>query len=305
MGSIQYIAHNHIDQQKWDACIGQSSQGLVYAYSWYLNIMSPCWHALVLGDYEAVMPLTGRQKWGISYLYQPAFCAELGIFSKASVSEELILDFLENIPARYQYIDICLNRNNIFQLANYPFKLRRNYILSLDSSYELLSYHYSENHTRNIKKAKKNGLLFDMGNDINKAIELSRVQPKNVSSYLNHEWISFEQLFHVGLSRQAAACAYVSDTHGNLLSAAIFFYSHHTWFYMAAGTTKEGRNLGASHFLIDQFIHQHAGTHVYLDFEGSDVDSVALFYRGFGSVNKPYPSLLVNRLPFWLRWLKK
>ena len=76
---IKYFLHNKIDLVKWDSCIDQSLNGIVYAKSYYLNNMSPDWNALILGDYEAVMPVTWRKKWQIKYLAQPAFTQQLGL----------------------------------------------------------------------------------------------------------------------------------------------------------------------------------------------------------------------------------
>jgi hypothetical protein len=79
---IQHLTHAEIDKVKWDACIDKAGNGLIYGHSVYLNKMcNGQWDALVMGNYETVMPLTRRKKWGIYYLYQPAFTQQLGIFS--------------------------------------------------------------------------------------------------------------------------------------------------------------------------------------------------------------------------------
>ena len=54
---------------KWDACIEKAPNGMVYAFSYYLNSMAKNWDALVLNDYDAVMPLTWNKKYGMQYLY--------------------------------------------------------------------------------------------------------------------------------------------------------------------------------------------------------------------------------------------
>ena len=68
---IQYLEHNQIDKKKWDATIEEC--GNIYAYSWYLDVVHPQWEALVEGDYDTVMPLTGGEKFGVHYLFQPYF----------------------------------------------------------------------------------------------------------------------------------------------------------------------------------------------------------------------------------------
>ena len=58
-----FLKHDKIDKVKWDNCISRSVNGHIYARSWYLNIVSPDWDALIEGDYEAVMPLTWKRKF--------------------------------------------------------------------------------------------------------------------------------------------------------------------------------------------------------------------------------------------------
>ena len=73
---IQYLSHDEIDKPKWDRCIDEAPNGLIYSYSFYLDHMAKHWDGLVLSkgphsdnDYEAVMPLTWNKKYGLHYLY--------------------------------------------------------------------------------------------------------------------------------------------------------------------------------------------------------------------------------------------
>ena len=61
---IKYLQYKEIDKAKWDVCITNAPNGLIYGYSFYLDCMARRWDALVLGDYEAVMPLTWNKKYG-------------------------------------------------------------------------------------------------------------------------------------------------------------------------------------------------------------------------------------------------
>ena len=54
--------------------------------------------------------------------------------------------------------------------------------------------------------------------------------------------------------------------------------------------------------LIDHIIRQEAGKNTILDFEGSKIEGVARFYKGFGAKNHPYfilkrmrPSFLIGK----------
>ena len=98
---IKYLQHKEIDKAKWDACIDQASNGLIYAYSFYLDCMAKHWDALVLNDYEAVMPLTWNRNIAFiiytSRLLQP----RLVCLVKTS-AEQLIGNFLKSIPEKFK-----------------------------------------------------------------------------------------------------------------------------------------------------------------------------------------------------------
>ena len=64
---IKYLCHSKIDFERWDRCVADASNSLIYAESWYLDIVCRRWGGLVGGDYEAVMPLPISRRYGIPY----------------------------------------------------------------------------------------------------------------------------------------------------------------------------------------------------------------------------------------------
>ena len=95
---IKYFQHSEIDKAKWDAYIEKSSNVMLYAYSWYLDIVSPNWVALIKGDYKVVFPLPAKKKLGVSYISQPLFTQQLGLFSYDN--SKSIEEFLSAIPKK-------------------------------------------------------------------------------------------------------------------------------------------------------------------------------------------------------------
>src|SRR6478609_7447826 len=148
---IRYLTHDEIDQTKWDQCIEQSANSMVYAYSWYLNTLAAGWHALVMDDYDAVMPLTQNSKLFIHYLYQPFFTQQLGMFFKRPESVVRLPDFIKAIPQHYRFIDINLNEQNILpEDGPIHFRKRKNLVLNLNHTYEHLHKHFDDHCQRNL-----------------------------------------------------------------------------------------------------------------------------------------------------------
>jgi len=305
MDGITYISHDAINKKKWDDCIDQSVNGLIYGYSWYLDAMAEQWDALVLNDYEAVMPLTWNRKYGISYLYQPYFCASLGVFSKQTVTAGLTEQFLKNIPTRFRYIDIYLNKDNLFPVEGFPLTERINYVLPLHQSYSSIAESYRSNLKRNIKKAEQSKLVVQQNLDSDAILALAKETMQRVSDITDEQLNRFKRVIVQANKCQRTETLGIYAANGNLLASAVFLYSHKRWYYILVGNHPNGKTLGASHYLIDRFIALHAGTDALLDFEGSDVRNLAFFYSSYGATEERYAALRMNRLPRILRWLKE
>lgn len=298
---LTYLRHQQIDKAAWDACIRRAGNGLIYGYSEYLDRMTTAWDGVVMNDYEAVMPLPWRRKWGISYLYQPFAVAQLGVFGNG-LSADTVRAFLEAVPTKFRYWDYTLNHSNQFSIAGFPFYSRMNYVLPLQLPYETLQQHYRENIRRNVKKSTRYGNTPIRDVSLDALIDLTQFQSKPLPV---DEVAAFKKLCQHLQTKGVAKIYGVLSKQGDLLASAVFFFSHRRAYYILVGNHPNGRTLGASHALIDAFIRDHAGQDLLLDFEGSDLRNLAFFYQSFGAKEESFPAIKLNCLPWWGRWLKR
>ena len=106
--TIRFIDRGKLDVSRYNSCIDSASNGLIYAYTFYLDFTAHTWGALVLNDYQAVMPLPYRKKLGICYLYQPLLTAQLGVFGK-EITEQMVHAFLSSVPSYFKLWEFPLN----------------------------------------------------------------------------------------------------------------------------------------------------------------------------------------------------
>ena len=302
-GNIQYLTQEQIDKKKWDDCIDKASNGLIYGYSFYLDHMSKQWDALVLNDYEAVMPLPWNRKYGIHYLYQPFLTAQLGLFGN-QITKTLLDSFLKAIPSRFKYWDICLNHHNLYGLDAFNLFQRSNYVLELNKKYEELLGAYRENIRRNIRKAEQVGCKVQRQIDPELVIQLALGQMKRQVKEADENVERFRKLLRL-LHEKKMASTYGIYLREELVASCIFFFSHNRAYYILVGNHPNGKTIGASHALIDAFIKDHTQTDLILDFEGSDISNLAFFYSSFGATEEKYAAVRLNRLPFYLKWVKR
>ena len=133
---IRYLTRDELDIVKYDTCISNAENFRIYANSWFLDIVCDSWDALVEDDYQSVMPLPKRTKYGIHYIYLPPWTQQLGVFSLQSINEFALLHFIKKIPKKFKLVDVYLNSNNL--ISSQRIKIRDNFILSLDKTYESL-----------------------------------------------------------------------------------------------------------------------------------------------------------------------
>lgn len=301
--SVQYVAYEQIDLTKWDACIEGATNGLIYGYSIYLNTMAKQWDALVLNDYEAVMPLPYNKKYGVYYLYQPFFTASLGVFGSA-FSAALINDFLKAIPAKFRYWDIYLNKSNRFTLTDFTLYERMNFVLRLDDKYENLYHYFKDNIKRNIKKTVQLNGSVKRNIPLTEIIILAQDQALKFSPVTQDSFDRFSKLYQYYYTHKKAKTYGVYTAKNELVASAVFLFSHNRAYYILVGNHPNGKTMGASHSLLNAFIKDHAGQNLVLDFEGSNLSQLAYFYSSFGAIEENYCGIKLNRLPIWARWLK-
>lgn len=303
MTDIRYLTSEEIDRNRWDQCVEKAVNGNLYAWSWYLDAACPGWHALATGDYSFIMPLPLRRRLGFTYIYQPFFLQQCGLFSSASLNPGRLKDFLLAIPSDIRYADYNLNFHN--QPVDVPGHFIKNttYHLDLIPDYERLQSGYAENTRRNIRKAEKYGITVAKGMQVNTLIQFK--QKTSVGNDPDDVYDRLRQLVSRMLMKGMGEI-YGAYTKSNELCAAAFFGFSHAYGYMlVAASNSEGKELSAMFLLIDSFIRDHSGKPVTLDFEGSNISGIARFFAGFGAVPVYYYRYKNNRLPYPVRWLKK
>jgi len=303
---IRFVKHNEIDTDKWDACIKKSVNTLPYAFSWYLDIIVVRWNALILNDYEAVFPLPTRQKFSLKYSFTPFWVQQLGLFSKTFKGLERVNDFVAAIPKQYRFVE--LNMNHYAPLQGKPafqIKKNNNFLLVLNKPYQEQIQDYSKNLKRNLKKASLKGLQLFKNDSPKGLIQLFRADKgKSIAHFSESDYQNLERIMHVAVHKHCGQVWMAYDEGNRPLAGMFLLFGPKRVILLFSGNSKEGKENSAMPFLIDEFIKESANSSLVFDFEGSNDENLARFYKSFGSVNYIYQNLKINRLPLLLRFFK-
>jgi Acetyltransferase (GNAT) domain len=285
VAEMKYIKHNDIDKMLWDKCIDNTEDAQVYGYSWYLDaVCDEKWDGIIIGDYEAVFPLPYKRKFGILMIYQPFFCQQLGLFSQIE-SNYLLEDVVKKIPSKFLKIHLQL-RNTLF--TNIQWKQRLNYVLDLHNTYHLLSQAYSSDCRKNLRKIEKADVEYKNDEDFESVIDLYKMAWGPLNPHLQEKHYQlFANACKAAVKHKQIICihAFKGKT---ILGRAIFLKSKSYLHYVCAAPTSEGKVFGIMHGIIDHMIRVHADNKLKLDFEGSENESVASFYRKFNPAEQTY-----------------
>jgi hypothetical protein len=295
---IDYLRRQDIDDTKWDAVVH-----LVYGKSFYLDHMADGqWDALIAGDYEIVMPLTWRKKWGIRYLYQPPFTQQLGLFATTPISPRLIDAFLKRSHQHCKFAEIFLNYRN----PRPGLKPFTNFILDLSPSYTELNAGYKQDLVNNLKISRRASLQYIQEPPLLHTLSLFRqLYGRRLLHLSPKDYHRFEALCGTLQKKDRLLLRGVIDSNGQLLATALLPREDGRLYLLQSTSSAAGRQASANHFLLDRLICEFSGQPLTLDFEGSEQPGIAHFYRNFGAKNQPYYFYRNNRLPWPLRYLKE
>lgn len=301
---IAFLKHSEIDKKKWDDCIRQSFNGNVYVCSWYLDLVHEGWDALIEGDYQRVMPLTLKRRFGITYYFQPFFTQQFGVFSISILNPDIVESFINKIPSHIKLIDVNFNSFNKLGSDDYQILINNNYLLDLINEYPKLFSRYSKNTKRNLKKGIKNNLTFMKGVTPENVISLFRSnRGVDINKWTDKNYIVLQRIMYSAIHKGMGSTFGVYTEHNELCAAAFFLKNNNRLIFLFSGSNELARENGAMTFLIDTVIKNNSPGGRILDFEGSNNENLARFYKGFGAKKTTYQRLKINRLNFVVKTL--
>ncbi|WP_026763142.1 hypothetical protein [Sediminibacterium salmoneum] len=140
--NIEILSSHEIDKIKWNTLVNDSKNGLVYAQSDFLDRMADNWAAVIVGDYESILPIPYRKKWGISYSYSVPFVQQLGLIGK--VEDAKAAKIKSEIQKKFKYGTIQLNSGNAALAAHLGASPMPNMYISLQEPFSVLEKNFKK-----------------------------------------------------------------------------------------------------------------------------------------------------------------
>jgi hypothetical protein len=299
---ITYIKRKDLDIAKYDACIENSIESRISAFSWYLDRVADNWDVLVLDDYNAVMPVTWRKKAGIKYVYPPLWLLELGVFSLDESQD--IQPFLAVLYSKFKFVELRLNTNNQFLKSN-SLLPKQFQFLDLKIGYEAILKGYNRNRKRELVKANKHHLIENWTDTPEKLITIFKENiAERVKGISDKDYTNLLNLMHFSIEKGVGELLTIYDENNKLLAAAFFLKHKNKVTQLVCASDVSNRKNGVHTFFNDRAIFKYQSHFDIYNFGGSSMENIANYYLSFGSQTEKYQQIKYNNLPFFIKLLK-
>jgi len=313
---IFYLSHFQINKTLYDKCIIEATESNLYGFSWYLDIVSPNWGAIIFGNqgnYQAVMPIPHRQKYGILYVIQPLFCQQLGIYSRKNLSNEIYESFFQLLFEQFSYTGkYFLNVRNpkpqsSFFETHFKVKSFETHHLDLSKSYPEIYQNYHRDRKMNLKRAKKVSQQIIENQDIELLIRIFQENTEHkIQGGVNPSAYSFlQQIYEELQSRKQVRLFYTKTNLGEITSGVMLASHQNQLIYLFNAGKQAYRKSNGRTLILDQIFQEYAQSDKVFDFESPNVPAIAYFYQSFGAISQSFYRLHYNRLPFWIRTVQR
>jgi len=306
------INSEDIQAGAWDAFINASAQGAPFMLYDWMQASAPGWKALVFeaeGKWIAVMPLRIRRKYFWNISLQPLYSQHWGPCFQEDLDSKIQSEILKSVfyylQDRTHYFSWCFSPNvcipsDFISVPGVQIKYKTTYRLSLTE--DPLSG-LSSTAGRQKRKAERAGFIQSKQFEAEACAKILRMNPHIMPA---SEIPGFIALAQAGIDKQDIEVFMYKDKSGKYIAFGLFLKSAHTTYYWAGAILPEYRNSGLMTLLMTEGILNARKLYCTIfDFEGSEIPSIAKFFKGFGAQAFVYICIYGNRLPRWIQWINK
>lgn len=292
---VKRVNRREVDYKKWDHTIEHAVNSLPYAYSWYLDSVTDDWEAIIINDYEFVLPLPfTRILRAFKYYKQPLFCQQLGPFGSDIPSPFILKQILENLPKN----PIRLNLNFSVDIVipnDYTYlnpKKHINQIINLDRDLNTILHNFKGNQRRAVVTKLANFGELEEINDASAVIKfIQNIHGKKIG--LNSKKIQTGiKLFNEAKIKGSAKYYQLRNIYTDEIAVmGVVIIDPNRIINLFYSSNKNHGNYGAASVYIYKLIAKYIHTKKVFDFEGSSIPGIHRFFKSHGAETIYYTSI--------------
>jgi len=276
----------------------------IFSQAWWLDAVAGSnWDVVLAKKGDQVigaLPYVIQKKYGFTLLTQPSLTQTLGPWikptrksypKKLAYEKDVLGELADQLPKcdHYRQNWHCDQQNWLpFYWRGFEQTTRYTYRLPLAPGQEQLWKDLQQNIRGDIRKAReREGVIIREGS-LEEFLALNKMvfQRQNRPVPYTTEFVACIDAAASG--RNARDCLVAEGPDGKLHAGAYIVRSGNTAYYLLGGGDPELRNSGATSLVLWEAIIRQPETVGVFDFEGSMIEPIERFFRGFGAVQMPY-----------------
>lgn len=277
---IKAVKYHEIDFEKYTQCINHSAQKNWYAQKEILDHLSGNWQLLVWNDYEAVMPVHLKKKFGFNFVHMPLFCQQLGVFSKEDNSD-LNEKFLQYLREKFLVFLYNFNDNNKFKTI---LESRKNYKVPTTEYAFLRRKKYFKGRKSTVKMAQY--LEFS---ELQLSTETLHFIKNNYKGLSENDYAKLEDYISF-LNEKKAVKFFGAYKETQIINLAVVIEEKNELHLLALINDEKMISENGASFLIDKVLEQNIEQKIF-NFMGGNIRGIEVFFKSFGAELAEYPFL--------------
>lgn len=281
----------------------------IFSQAWWLDAIAgeTNWNVSVVmrdGKPIASMPYVTQEKFGMVLLRQPPLTQTLGPWIKKSDAKyakslgqqkDVMEALIEQLP-KFHYFTQNWHHSQTnwlpFFWKGFKQTTRYTYVISDLSDQEKLWGELQQNIRTDIKKAESRfAVIVKDDCSIDDFLELNRLVFKRQGLPLPYSEMIVKRLDEACAKRQCRKIFIAVDDQGRKHAGIYLIWDSKSAYYVMGGGDPDLRNSGATSLCMWEAIKFSSSVTEKFDFEGSMMEPVERFFRGFGARQMPYFSI--------------
>lgn len=298
-----------IDKLKYRNLCKEEKSIPIFSKDWWLDAV--CgeynWNVILLekkGEIIASLPYYMQKKYGYKSIRMPKFTQNIKLWikypkiqkyeKKLSYENKIIIDLIDKLP-KYDYFNLYFHYSLTNWLPFYwkGFTQRTNYTYVIEDLTDLdkVFSNFSHSKRKNIKKAQS---IVKIKIDLSAEdfYKNHKMNLKNQGKIISYPFNIFKNIYNAVYSRKCGKIFYAIDNKNKLHAANLIVWDDIQAYNLISTIDSNYRNIGAETLIIKEAIMYVSKITKKFDFEGSMIKNIESSFRKFGSIQKPYFSII-------------
>lgn len=296
------------NKQKYhDLCKMETSIS-IFSQGWWLDAVcgKENWNVVLIekgGQIVASFPYYLKRKYGFQMIQMPMLTQTMGPWIRYPVGQKYAKKLAYEKDIFSELIALLPDFNSFLQNFHYsitnwlPFywhgfvqTTRYTYVLNNLTDVNNIYDSFRENIRREIRKAEKFVEVY-ISEDIELFYQINKMTFERQNKAIPYSLEFLKQLDMVLAANKCRKIFLAKDEQERIHAAVYIIWDTHSAYYLMGGGHPELRHSGAHSLLIWKAIQHSATVTKKFDFEGSMIEPVERFFRGFGAVQTPYSTI--------------